>query len=403
MTHNISLRHLLLLTAAQLCATMASAQGVMVAHGNATTCLKDVATMSIAHRSVNVDGTELAADEIYPFPTGTLVPGDATTLDFGPTAEERTICFVSPNVWVAGTLPEGFSISSTYGAAGYQEVRISTQDNPTATVYEGTLTIMGGSGVICTISLRQVGAETPDHPVLDAPRIGDFYYSDGTWSSTLDTQRTPIGIVFRVGCATDDGDNISYYRQKDGKTRMDDIRGYVVALHDAADEGCWWSSFNDDKGCGCSTSTSDFRGYSNTRSIMATADAHGGLSSANSSFPACYYATVAYEEACPAPAETSGWYLPSAYQLSYIWNRVWFDEDNSGRACLENSFKALGESATPLYRNDAEYWTSTEQINSYGNSNYAYYFDFSANNFYNGTISHYRKNTNMLVRSILTF
>lgn len=242
----------------------------------------------------------------------------------------------------------------------------------------------------------------PDEPQQN-PRIGDFYYSDGTWSTTLNKAKKPIGIVFRVGCATEFGDNISYYRQKDGKTRFEEIKGYVVALQDAGADGCWWSSFNDDKGCGCSTSTEDFRGYSNTKSIMATADAKGGLTSSNSSFPACYYATTAYEAACPAPAKTSGWYLPSAFQMAYIWNRVWFDEDNSGRACLENSFKQLGADATPLYRNDAEYWTSTEQVNSYGNSNYAYYFDFSANNIYNGTISHYRKNTNMLVRSILTF
>lgn len=242
----------------------------------------------------------------------------------------------------------------------------------------------------------------PDEPQQN-PRIGDFYYSDGTWSTALNKAKTPIGIVFRVGCATEYGDNISYYRQKDGKTRFSEIRGYVVALQDASDEGCWWSSFNDDKGCGCSTSTEDFRGYSNTKSIIATADANGGLTNKTSSFPACYYATTGYEALCPAPAKSSGWYLPSAFQMAYIWNRVWFDEDGSGRACLENSFKQLDKDATPLYRNDAEYWTSTEQVNSYGNSNYAYYFDFSANNYYNGTISHYRKNTNMLVRSILTF
>lgn len=77
--------------------------------------------------------------------------------------------------------------------------------------------------------------------------------------TTLNTAKTPIGIVFRVGCATEYGDNISYYRQKDGKTRFDEIKGYVVALQDASENGCWWSSFNDDKGCGCSTSTEDFR------------------------------------------------------------------------------------------------------------------------------------------------
>lgn len=377
------------------------AQGVMVKGGKETTICKDVHALRFASHSLEMDGVQLPADEVYPFPSTSLLPGDAISLNFGCKADTCVVGFVSPNVWVASGVPTGFILSQTYGDAGYQEISISTADNPGSEVYEGTLTIMGGDGSICTIELKQVGEQEPV-VVLQDPRIGDFFYADGTWSTELVEGKTVIGVVFRVGCATEHGDNVGYYRKKDGTTRFDDVRGYVVALQDASD-GCWWSNFNDDKGCGCSTATDDFRGYTNTHSIMTTAQAQGGLTESTNSYPACYYAAVAYEQECPAPAETSGWYLPAAFQMAYIWNRVWFDEDGSGRACLENSFKRLGEAATPLYRNDAEYWTSTEQVNSYGNSNYAYYFDFSANNFYNGTISHYRKNTSMRVRSVLTF
>ena len=33
----------------------------------------------------------------------------------------------------------------------------------------------------------------------DELKIGDYYYSDGTWSTTLDSSKTPIGVVFYVG------------------------------------------------------------------------------------------------------------------------------------------------------------------------------------------------------------
>lgn len=385
-------------------AAAASAQNIMAGDGISLCYVYNVKSIDFYGDFIVIDGGRYHAPAkwVYLYPDGTLIPGDFFSLEFTPEASSHTVGYICPDVWVATELPRGFKLDRTYGEIGYHEITISVDENPGSEVNEGTLRLIGGSGEITSIHLRQPGAIEPEVKE-EAPRIGDFYYSDGTWSTTLDPARTPIGIVFRVGCATDDGDNAGYYRQKDGTTRFDDVRGYVVALRDATDEGCWWSSFNDDQGCGCSTSTDDFRGYTNTRSIMATAAAKGGLTSDPASFPACYYATTGYETVCPAPAQSSGWYLPSAYQLSYIWNRVWFDEDGSDRACLERSFAQLGDAATPLYRNDAEYWTSTEQVNSYGNSNYAYYFDFSANNFYNGTISHYRKNTNMLVRSVLTF
>ena len=248
-------------------------------------------------------------------------------------------------------------------------------------------------------------------PEVVAPRIGDIYYSDGTWSTKLKEDATPIGIVFRVGIADDMNDREEFYTKKDGVTPFDEFHGYVVALRDATakddtNEGVWWSAFDSNfTGTGASTNTADFLGYTNSRSIVTNAAAKkGGLTGEDDNYPAAYYAIVAYEAACPAPAQSSGWFLPSAYQFKYIYDRAYFDEDNSGRACLENSFAALGESlATPLYNDDAEYWTSTEKVDSYGLSTWAYYFNFDKRAFKAGFIADYRKNSGMRVRSMLAF
>lgn len=240
-----------------------------------------------------------------------------------------------------------------------------------------------------------------------APKIGDYYYADGTWSTQLDNAKKPVGIVFCVGIASDNRDRAGYYTLKDGVTPMEEFHGYVVALEDATfngtdNEGVWWSPFNDDPGAGCSNDITDFLGYTNTKAIVARADKEGGLNDKN--YPAAYYATTAYETRCPAPEASSGWFLPSAGQFKYIFDRVYFDEDNSGRSCVSGALEALPEgSYMPLYRRGAEYWSSTEKVDSYGNSTWAYYFNFDESSFKPGFVSDYRKNSSMFVRAILAF
>lgn len=249
--------------------------------------------------------------------------------------------------------------------------------------------------------------ETPP-PVVEPeipPRIGDFYYSDGTWSSNLDKDKTPVGIVFCTGIASDRRDNAAFYTIKDGSAPIEEFHGYVIALRDATslegwDDLQWWSPFRDDQGAGCSTDITDFLGYTNTRSIIEAAG--GTLTSDN--FPAAYYAVEVYEKACPAPEASSGWFLPSAGMMKYIYDRVYFDEDNSGRSCVANSLAKLSEDDMQLlYRNDAEYWTSTEKVDAYGKSSWAYYVNFDQRNINPGFIADYRKNSGFAVRAVLAF
>ena len=91
-----------------------------------------------------------------------------------------------------------------------------------------------------------ISFENEKEPEVVAPRIGDIYYSDGTWSTNLKEGATPIGIVFRVGIASDMSDREAFYTKKDGVTPFDEFHGYVVALRDATakddtNEGVWWS------------------------------------------------------------------------------------------------------------------------------------------------------------------
>lgn len=247
------------------------------------------------------------------------------------------------------------------------------------------------------------------------PKIGDFYYSDGTWSPYLVSRpdAEPIGVVFYIGAATEFGDKESYYKVKDGSSAMQEFHGYVVALRDATyfngeHNPVAWSFYDGwDDGCSCSVSTSDFLGYNNTKAIRLRADRDfNGLSADKSNFPATYYATEFFESEVPAPAQSSGWFLPSAFQLKYIYDRVYFipNGGDSESACIQNSLEKLAEfGGMPMYTRDAEYWSSTEQYDSSGCSYRAYYTSFDESSFNPGFVTWSNKSSNCRVRSILAF
>ncbi|MDE7119902.1 MAG: hypothetical protein K2O10_04770 [Muribaculaceae bacterium] len=245
-----------------------------------------------------------------------------------------------------------------------------------------------------------------------APRLGDFYYSDGTWSTTLVNRdgAEPIGVIFYVGLGT--GDNKSFYKVKDGSAAMSEFHGYVVALRDATyvngehNPAAWKAGNFDgsDTGCGCSISLTDFCGYTNTLSIRNRASRDfGGLSATN--MAAAYHATESFEAQVPAPAQSSGWFMPSAGQLKYIWDSVYFEPNgNPDGPHVEKSLLQLAQQGgMPMYTRGAEYWSSTEWYDSSGKSYRAYYVSFDESDFSPGYATWYNKNANMRVRAILAF
>lgn len=246
-----------------------------------------------------------------------------------------------------------------------------------------------------------VTCETPT-PAPEPPVLGDFYYSDGTWSSGAAAPqpgKTCIGIVIYAGRSSGEATDDCIYTLKDGTTPLEEVHGYVLALHNAFDQPVAWGSWGKDGygGAGTSYNKTDFRGYSNTKSIRNKAiEKSGGLSNdPEDNYPAAYYAAEVYEQTVPAPATSTGWFLPSAYQLLYLYSHL---------EPLQASFDKLGDAADFFYVRDGQYWSSSECQKQNGCLYWAYYVSLDPSMIQPGFITDFRKSSDWFyVRSMLVF
>lgn len=232
---------------------------------------------------------------------------------------------------------------------------------------------------------------------LSNARVGDFYIksSDGqsgfvfpkeALSLPESLKSSCLGVVLKVGKdESDDWKDDCQYKKKDGSTTMSTINGYVLALYDAnGGSDCQWGSYgiqvehtdmNRDQNTG-------FYGYKNTQAIISFNKSKSGTLS--SAFPATYYATVGYEASYPAPANSSGWFLPSAGQCKY-----WL---NNKETLLASVRKATGDSSYSW----SYYWSSSER--SVNPAYDAWYAAFNLSN-----VRRASKSFNRYVRSCLAF
>lgn len=253
-------------------------------------------------------------------------------------------------------------------------------------------------GICCEVQSTAAATLEPE-PVA----IGDFYYSDGSWSSGSEAplaDKECIGVIVLAGRSSiSTGEDTGVYYTKDGHSRIDNITAYVVALKDAAggQEFAWGSHDVDgDSGAETSHSDVDFMGYYNTCQIKAKAESKaGGLSDDPvNNYPATYAAAVLYEEEVPAPATSSGWFLPSAQQIhyTYLQNEI-----------VNKALEAASESAQPVFRRDATYWSSSEYWAQNGCRYWAYMVNLDSANSTPGYISSQQKTKSYKVRSWLVF
>lgn len=159
--------------------------------------------------------------------------------------------------------------------------------------------------------------EDPDDPVVLAPEVGDYYFSDGTWSSKMESGKEVIGIVFWTGDPAKD----------DNALRNDHpecTHGLVVAI-DGDHYVAWQSGYasygktvgewvvnnteyeNIATYCESTDNLNKMLGYNNTKAIQAF-----NADPSNSAWPVeAVQAVDTYNETHPAPESSSGWYLPS--------------------------------------------------------------------------------------------
>ena len=190
-------------------------------------------------------------------------------------------------------------------------------------------------------------------------KMGDYYYSDGTWSDgglreikgdgTMEWEelmpgpengKTVIGIVFYVGQHPTDMSD--YSATGIGQKKC---HGYVVALTDVFNCGLGLSwEYKDrkyNKVVGTSTNEIDWNGYANCQKIQDFINSDDGERDgwAMEHFPAFLacenYGKKTYDrmgneisnnrydwqKQMAAPSNTSGWFLPSCGQLKYLYDK----------------------------------------------------------------------------------
>lgn len=221
---------------------------------------------------------------------------------------------------------------------------------------------------------------------LSDPKVGDYYYADGTWSSTL--EKPCIGIVFKVGAGTDDVAS-NYTGLRDNT-----IHGYVVAVNDAhTDVGAWGIRTIDVDGIENNDSAGDkYDGYKNT-AVIRQLDAYAATDVSQPMKNGQYWAfKVASEYATTAPEQTSGWYLPSIQQLADIYSL----------SDLATRLTAAGGTDFKRTENDGRYWSATEK-NGYDAWFYRFNGDGPKGYAKSNDGGEYLHNSKSYVRAILTF
>ena len=188
------------------------------------------------------------------------------------------------------------------------------------------------------------------------PDVGDFYFSDGTWGSSLSAGKTCIGIVIKaLECKWWEADGMMAALNTlndpatyDFNKFVDNsVHGYVLALTDAG-KGLKWAATKEYGVGAVSRDDTSCNGYYNTAKVLNTvADINEAPS-----FQACRD----YEGTVPSSPFSSGWYLPSVGQC----NAVIANYD-----LIQNKIIAAGGTILSNQKSSTvfRYWTSSEDPN----------------------------------------
>ena len=229
----------------------------------------------------------------------------------------------------------------------------------------------------CTLNITEATVQV---------NVGDYYYSDGTWSSELDQSKTVIGIVFaRANSASSDALLAKDY--------PDCVHGLVLSTEEyvlsCTSNRSWlradlisWMSKNgynqwlvDDKYCG----------YNNTQGLLAlnaaNVQSNGDVIHVNH-----VEAVLQHREKVQAPAGASSWYVPSYMEMVELSNNL-----DIVNASLE---KIGGTTLRRTYEYVYDRATGGEPIPTVGTAEQHYYY---SNNIAENYIYAYNMNTDKLV------
>ncbi|MBR5833391.1 MAG: Ig-like domain-containing protein [Bacteroidales bacterium] len=281
----------------------------------------------------------------------------------------------------------------------YKDVKWTSSDETKATVDSyGKVTALAAGTVQITATTsnsysvpsgQQQKSATCTLTIKDASvsiNVGDYYYSDGTWSSQLDPSKTVIGIVFaRANSASSDALLAKDYPEC--------VHGLVLSIDEyvmsCTTDRTWlradlidWMGQNgynqwlvDDKYCG----------YNNTQGLIAINAAN--VASGSGVIHVDHIdAVLQHREKVQAPAGASAWYMPSYMEMVELSNNL-----DAVNASLE---AAGGTTLRRTYEYIYDRQTGGEPIPTIGTAEQHYYY---SNNITENTIYAYNMNTDKLV------
>lgn len=310
------------------------------AGGKSASCKVTVRGIPVESITLNISETEMNVGKTLTL-TATVMPENAT---------DKTITWSSSDDKIASVDKEGTVTANSIG-----KVTITAKS--------------GEASAECIISV----IETP------VPEKGDFYYADGTWSKELDQNKEVIGIVFWTGDPTSQDNTLR-------KDHPDCNHGLVIAIS-GEQKISWQSGYKEYKqtvgswveantdfdtpttGTGDGERINFINGYNNTKAYESFNNA-----SENSKWKVeALDAISSHSERVPAPEASSGWYFPSAKEMSLLCagdceGGIWYHRNIETRDQI-NERLALIDNAEQLAA--GYYWTSSE--NTFDNAVILYF------------------------------
>lgn len=259
------------------------------------------------------------------------VPVESITLDL----TEASLKVGETQQLVATVEPENATDKTVEWTSSDTGIATVSEDGLVTAIAEGNATITAacsGFEATCNVTVTSDGGDEPEP--MDPPVVGDFYYSDGTWSTDLNTSKTVIGVVFYTSDPAADDPILK-------ADHPECTHGLVLSIKNQ--NGPWQSNFDSyfdlvntwvqanltgykDIDAGLGYSDSDnlnlMLGYQNTKAINEFNNA-----SENAGWPVEAVSGLSdFNATTPAPEGTSGWYLPSVKEVSLFVTGV-YDEN----------------------------------------------------------------------------
>lgn len=244
-----------------------------------------------------------------------ITPGDAPgTMTLGGTFWDETGKTTNDAIVVPQTIG-GKTMTFTLASGGELVYTI-----PAGKTFES------GKKHVYTVTLKLTGVEVSstiepwddsEDPIegdatLPAPaKIGDYFYSDGTYSTELDPEKTVIGIVFQTDPARIGEAEKTVLAAKG----VEEPHGLVMAVKNAATSVQWSTDTSTDiPGLDNVTTVAacykDINGLKNTQTVWE----YAGYTSNKDTYPA-FKAVEDFNTNNSAPKNATQWFMPSAGQL----------------------------------------------------------------------------------------